>query len=153
MASYFAEIWSSLREGLEANWFVSIKPVEVSCVMARILLAEDNAINQKVAQFMLKQAGYAVDTVWDGRQAVEACRTQEYDVVLMDCQMPEMDGLEAARQIRQLTRRQPIIIAVTAHALVGDREKCLESGMDEYLSKPYQRERLLKLVQDGLERS
>ncbi len=118
---------------------------------ARILIAEDNAVNQQVAQLMLKRAGYAVEAVWDGSQAVAACGAGEYDVVLMDCQMPEMDGLEATRQIRRLDRPQPVIIAVTAHALEGYREKCLESGMDDYLSKPYQREQLLNIVREHLE--
>jgi two-component system, sensor histidine kinase and response regulator len=117
---------------------------------ARILIAEDNAINQKVAQFVLKRAGYVVDTVWDGVQAVQACRATDYDLVLMDCQMPEMDGLEATRHIRQLDKPQPMIIAVTAHALVGDREKCLASGMDDYVSKPYQQEQLLRVVRENL---
>jgi CheY-like chemotaxis protein len=120
--------------------------------MTRLLLAEDNAINQKVAQTILKKVGYTVDAVWDGSQAVQACTAQDYDVVLMDCQMPEMDGLEATRQIRKLNKQQPIIIAVTAHALVGDREKCLESGMDDYLSKPYRQEQLLQLIKENLER-
>ena len=115
---------------------------------ARILLAEDNAINQKVAQLLLQRAGYAVDAVWDGYQAVEACSSQDYDMVLMDCQMPQMDGLEATRQIRKLEKQQPTIIAVTAHGLADDRKKCLDSGMDDYLSKPYHREQLLKMVQD-----
>jgi CheY-like chemotaxis protein len=119
---------------------------------ARILIAEDNAINQKVAQFLLKRAGYAVDTVWDGFQAVQACLVTDYDLILMDCQMPKMDGLEATRRIRQLNRPQPMIIAVTAHALVGDREKCLASGMDDYVSKPYHQEHLLRIVREKLMR-
>jgi CheY-like chemotaxis protein len=119
----------------------------------RVLIAEDNAINQKVAQITLKRAGYAVDAVWNGNEAVAACRAQDYDVVLMDCQMPEMDGWEAARQIRKLEKPQPAIIAVTAHALVGNREKCLESGMDDFLSKPYQTEQLLTIVRNRIERS
>ena len=116
----------------------------------RILIAEDNVLNQKVVQLMLKKAGYPFDAVWNGRQAVDACSTQPYDLVLMDCQMPEMDGLEATRQIRNLPQRQPIIIAVTAHALAGDREKCLKSGMDDYLAKPYTQDQLLGLVQSRL---
>jgi CheY-like chemotaxis protein len=120
---------------------------------ARVLIAEDNAINQKVAQVTLKRAGYAVDAVWNGSEAVAACRAQDYDVVLMDCQMPEMDGWEATRQIRKLEKPQPTIIAVTAHALVGNREKCLESGMDDFLSKPYQTEQLLTMVRNKIERS
>ena len=100
---------------------------------------------------MLRQTGCAIDVVQDGRQAVEACRLQEYGVVLMDCQMPEMDGLEATRQIRAMNRRQPAIIGLTAHALPGDREKCLASGMDDYLSKPYTLAQFLDIVSKHLE--
>jgi CheY-like chemotaxis protein len=138
---------------VKSRRFVSITPVEDFHLSARILLAEDNAINQKVAQFMLKRAGYAVDIVWDGSTAVQACCAQDYDVVLMDCQMPEMDGLEATRQIRKLNKPQPVIIAVTAHAIAGYREKCLESGMDDYVSKPYTADQLLAIVREGLDRS
>ena len=94
-----------------------------------------------------------VDAVWNGRQAVIACREQDYDVVLMDCQMPEMDGLEATQQIRKLKKPQPRIVAVTAHAVAGYREKCLECGMDDYLSKPYRREQLLRLVRGDRKRT
>ena len=102
---------------------------------------------------MLRQTGYAIDVVEDGSQAVEACRLHEYGAVLMDCQMPEMDGLEATRQIRGLNRRQPAIIGLTAHALAGDREKCLASGMNDYLAKPYTLEQLLNIVKKHLEAS
>ena len=119
----------------------------------RILVVEDNAINQKVAQLTLQREGYkTVDVVGDGSQAVNACGARNYDVVLMDCQMPVMDGLEATQLIRRLEKDQPIIIAVTAHALVDDRKKCLESGMNDYLSKPYKPGQLLQIVRDNLER-
>ena len=116
----------------------------------RILIVEDDVINEMVAHVTLERAGYAVDVVSDGSKAVAACRAQEYSLVLMDCQMPEMDGWEATRQIRKLDQRQPRIIAVTAHALVGDREKCLDSGMDDYLSKPYVGAQLLAIVRAHL---
>jgi signal transduction histidine kinase/CheY-like chemotaxis protein len=108
---------------------------------ARVLVAEDNPINQKVVVAMLKRMGCHADLAHDGRVAVERCRTQEYDVVLMDCQMPEMDGFEATALIRRdalergAARRVPIV-ALTANALSGDREACLAAGMDDYLSKP-----------------
>ncbi len=106
----------------------------------RILLAEDNLTNQQVAMGILKQLGLRADAVADGRQALEALRAIPYDLVLMDVQMPEMDGLEATRQIRNpqsaiLNRNIPVI-AMTAHAMAGDREKCLNSGMNGYVSKP-----------------
>lgn len=112
----------------------------------RILMAEDNAINQRVAKLILQRAGYNIDLVADGNEALEAHRMRPYDVILMDCQMPTMDGFEASRQIRQLTQPQPIIIAVTANALVGERERCLSAGMDDYLSKPFQAEQLVAVV-------
>ena len=113
----------------------------------RILMAEDNAINQRVGKLILQRAGFHIDLVGDGNEAVEAHRANPYDVILMDCQMPAMDGFEASRQIRLLEQRQPVIIAVTANALVGERERCLGAGMDDYLSKPFQAEQLVAVVQ------
>jgi PAS domain S-box-containing protein len=103
----------------------------------RILLAEDNVSSQKVAQQMLKKLGYKVDTVANGIEALQSLERQHYDAVLMDVKMPEMDGLEASRIIRQRwSDNGPKIIAITAYALEGDREKCLEAGMDDYIAKP-----------------
>ncbi|MBV8811123.1 MAG: response regulator [Acidobacteriaceae bacterium] len=114
--------------------------------LPRILMAEDNAINQRVGKLILQRAGFAIDLVADGSEALEAHRASPYDIILMDCQMPIMDGFEASRQIRLLQQPQPIIIAVTANALVGERERCLGAGMDDYLSKPFQAEQLISLV-------
>jgi CheY-like chemotaxis protein len=111
----------------------------------RILLTEDNAINQKLALRLLARMGYRADVAGNGLEAVEAVQRQPYDVVLMDVQMPEMDGLEATRCIRQLSPQelsvlgageQPRIIAMTASAMQEDRERCMSAGMDDYISKP-----------------
>lgn len=103
-----------------------------------ILLAEDNLINQKVAIRTLNSAGYRVDAVMNGEQAVRAYKENHYDLILMDVQMPEMDGYTATRLIRELPppKNNIPIIAITAHAMIGDREKCLEAGMNSYISKP-----------------
>ncbi|MBV8550858.1 MAG: response regulator [Acidobacteriaceae bacterium] len=116
----------------------------------RILMAEDNAINQRVGKLILQRAGFEIDLVSDGSEAVEAHRTNPYDLILMDCQMPTMDGFEASRLIRDLEQKQPVIVAVTANALVGERERCLNAGMDDYLSKPFQAEQLVAVVKRWL---
>ncbi len=113
---------------------------------ARLLLAEDNLVNQKVAMRMLKKLGYSADLAANGLEVLRAFERQSYDIILMDVQMPEMDGLEAARAIRRLQRPQPKIIAITAYALEGDREKCLEAGMDDYISKPVQMAELAEVL-------
>jgi CheY-like chemotaxis protein len=114
-------------------------------------MAEDNPINQRVGKLILQRAGFSVDLAADGNAAVEAHRANPYDLILMDCQMPMMDGFEASRQIRQLETPQPVIIAVTANALTGERERCLQAGMDDYLSKPFQAEHLVSVVKKWIE--
>jgi CheY-like chemotaxis protein len=119
---------------------------QASRYSVRILMAEDNRINQRVGKLILQKAGYAIDLVSDGIEALEAHRQTPYDLILMDCQMPAMDGFEATRQIRALDTPQPVIVAVTANALVGERERCLAAGMDDYLSKPFQADQLISIV-------
>jgi CheY-like chemotaxis protein len=117
----------------------------------RILIAEDNLVNQKIAQKMLEKFGYFSNTVSNGHEAVIALGMSDYDLVLMDVEMPVMDGLYATAQIRNpesnvLNHNVPVI-AMTAHAMKGDREKCLEAGMDDYLSKPVKPQELLNVVE------
>ncbi len=114
----------------------------------RILLAEDNAVNQKLAMRLLQQMGYRADLAANGLEAVQAVQRQAYDVVLMDVQMPELDGLEATRQICSLmeAEHRPRIVAMTAHAMQGDQEMCLAAGMDDYLVKPIRVERLVEAL-------
>jgi signal transduction histidine kinase/CheY-like chemotaxis protein len=120
-------------------------PAEGAPAPLRVLVAEDNSVNQRLARQLLERLGHTVVVAGDGREALAALDRGAFDVVLMDVQMPEMDGLEAARQIRQRERatgRHLPIIALTAHALTGDRERCLAAGMDDYVPKPIQFERL-----------
>ena len=114
----------------------------------RILLAEDNTVNQKLALHLLERMGYRADLAANGLEVMEALRRQPYDTILMDVQMPEMDGLDATRRIRQEldTDKQPRIIAMTASAMKEDRDACQAAGMDDYISKPIRVEELVKAL-------
>jgi len=112
----------------------------------RILIAEDNVINQQLMQQILGNLGYCPACVENGELAVAAAGSNSYDLILMDVQMPEMDGLEATRIIRRQPGRQPVIIALTANAMLGDREECLTAGMDDYISKPVRLDELMRLL-------
>jgi CheY-like chemotaxis protein len=115
----------------------------------RILLAEDNVVNQKLALRLLQQMGYRADIAGNGVEAIECIERQPYDVVLMDVQMPEMDGLEASRRItaRWKPGERPRIVAMTANAMQGDREECLAAGMDDYVTKPIRVDALVQALQ------
>ena len=117
---------------------------------ARILLVEDNPTNQQVALAILGKLGHHADAVENGVEALEALRRADYDIVLMDCEMPDMDGYETARRIRRPSsgmRNSDIpIIALTAHALMGDREKCIAAGMNDYLAKPIEPGQLVEVL-------
>jgi CheY-like chemotaxis protein/HPt (histidine-containing phosphotransfer) domain-containing protein len=114
----------------------------------RILLAEDNATNQKLALRLLERMGYQADVAANGLEALAALKRQSYDVVLMDVQMPEMDGLEATRTLRRELpeAQQPRVIAMTANAMQGDRERCLAAGMNDYVGKPIRIEELVEAL-------
>jgi CheY-like chemotaxis protein len=116
-----------------------VAPAAVPMRSERILLAEDNVVNQRVALQMLARLGYRADVAVNGAEALAAVHRQQYDLVLMDVQMPEMDGLETTKHmVKEFPARKdrPWIIALTANAMQGDRELCLHAGMDDYISKP-----------------
>jgi CheY-like chemotaxis protein len=124
-----------------------------TAVPLRILVAEDNVINQQLILHILGNLGYEPAVAGNGRQALETLERQAFDLILMDVQMPEMDGLEATRMIRQQLYRQPVVIALTANAMRGDREDCLAAGMNDYICKPVRLEELMRLLEKwGLER-
>jgi CheY-like chemotaxis protein len=121
----------------------------------RLLLAEDNVLNQKVALGVLRKIGYQADVAFNGQEVLAALEKAPYDLILMDVQMPEIDGFEATRVIRQkekMTGQHTPIIAITAHAMTGDRELCLEQGMDDYVSKPIQSKDLSAAIKRQLDK-
>ena len=130
----------------ETTGAVSARPESSSL---RILLAEDNAVNQKVALLMLEKLGYRADVAWNGLEALEALERQAYDVVLMDVQMPELDGLDATRRIceRWPAGERPRIVAMTANAMQDDRDACFAAGMDDYVAKPIRPEALRRALE------
>lgn len=158
-------IWAESEEGKGSTFHFTIKAMEAlspppgelakgaksSISMGpqrplRILVAEDNIINQKVMKKMLHKLDYSADVAANGLEVLAALDRQDYDVILMDIQMPEMDGLDAARKIRESRPTWPKIIAITAFAMEGDREKCIQSGMDGYISKPVNLEELRAIL-------
>ena len=119
----------------------------------KVLVVEDNIVNQKVAVKRLHSLGFFADVVENGRLALDSLAAESYDLILMDCQMPVLDGYETTKQIRQNecgTSKHIPIIAVTANALNGDREKCLDAGMDDYMSKPFKKEKLESVLSHWL---
>jgi CheY-like chemotaxis protein len=127
-------------------------PEKLPPLRGRILLVEDNLLNQQVAEHLLRSFGLDVVLVAHGAEAVTACAAGDFDAVIMDCLMPEMDGFEATRRIREQEAAAPEpgrhvpIIAMTANALVDDRERCMAAGMDDYLPKPFRRQALHALL-------
>jgi two-component system sensor histidine kinase/response regulator len=119
-----------------------------------VLIAEDNTVNQTLARRLLEKHGYLVSVAGDGREALAALESQSFDMVLMDVQMPGMDGFEATAVIRQqehLSGKHLPIIAMTAHALKGDQERCLAAGMDGYVSKPIRSKELYRIIESVLD--
>ena len=113
----------------------------------QILIAEDNPVNQKLSTSVLSKLGYQADIASNGKEAIDAFINMKYDLILMDVQMPEMDGLEATKKIRALSGKQPLIIAMTANAMQGDREMCLRAGMNDYISKPVKLDELVSTLE------
>ena len=139
---------SHLREALDRLWApVPDDAPSQACGQARILVVEDNPVNARLVVNLLRKAGHLVEQAEDGQQALDLLDEQPFDLVLMDVQMPVLDGLEATRRIRRHPKLQDLpVIALTAHALAGDRDLCLEAGMNDYLSKPIHRKHLLETV-------
>lgn len=116
----------------------------------KILVVEDNLVNQKVIRIILERGGYHYEIAQDGLEAIEKYQSDKYDLVLMDCQMPNLDGLSASIKIRELEsidkKSRCSIVAMTANAMKGDRERCLAAGMDDFLAKPFKSQDLISII-------
>jgi signal transduction histidine kinase/DNA-binding NarL/FixJ family response regulator len=148
-STFYFTVRLPLAKELPPDFEAPLANPTAACVQLRILLVEDNPANQKLASYILQNRGHLVETAGDGQEAIELTEHNRYDVILMDVQMPEIDGLEATSAIRKREdggRRAPII-AMTAHAMKGDRDRCLGAGMDGYISKPVNGEELIELVE------
>jgi CheY-like chemotaxis protein len=152
---------ASPASGQAATWRDSVRQLErtlhprPACGL-RILVAEDNLNNQQVALNLLAKQGHSVVVVADGREAIDAVERESFDLVLMDIQMPDMDGFEATERIRareRITNMRIPIVAMTAHAMTGDREKCLAAGMEAYISKPIRRAELIEVIASVTDRA
>jgi two-component system sensor histidine kinase/response regulator len=134
-----------------------IKPSLIGSPSIRILLVEDNEVNQELCRAALVDSGHQVETAWDGRQALQLLGKEVFDLVLMDCQMPVLDGYAATTKLREMEKtgeaaaERTTVIALTAHGLKGDREKCLAHGMDDYLSKPFTLDQLRDIMQKWIQ--
>jgi CheY-like chemotaxis protein len=128
----------------------AIEPEAAPAERVRVLVAEDNPVNQKLAIRMLEKFNLVVDVAANGREVIDTLEKAAFDLIFMDCQMPEMDGYEATAAIRQAEResgKHLAIVAMTANAMQGDREKCLSAGMDDYITKPIRREAIQEMLQ------
>ena len=153
---FYEAVWHSIGNTTKPMRVTALPPSQTNYDLAEeyplhILLVEDVSINQKVALQLLNRLGYRANTANNGQDALEALQSQPYDLILMDVQMPEMDGIEATRRIRQRmdVASQPWIVAMTAHAMQGDREVCLSAGMNDYISKPIRLDALVQALQRG----
>jgi CheY-like chemotaxis protein len=152
-----SELFDAVQIALSITLGAAPKPLVADSVRRLppldVLLVEDSLVNQKLAAALLRKHGHATFIANNGREAVEAFETRQFDVVLMDVQMPDMDGIEATRAIRNRERRtggHVPIVAMTAHALKGDRELCLAAGMDDYIAKPIQAQQLFATMESVL---
>ena len=159
-------VWGTWKEGISTKLITrhtlaesqTVKAVPVpkqeKPIHARILVVEDNVVNQRLAMRMLEKRGCRVDVAANGLEAVEMVERLKYDLVFMDCQMPEMDGYEATAEIRRRedASKHTLIIAMTAHTIQGDREKCLKAGMDDYIAKPIKKESLFEMMEKWMPR-
>ena len=150
---YIGSLLCSEKENKIEDQVQSFENTDETSSTYKILLTEDNVINQKVALGILKKMGYQADLANDGLQAVKKCQEYKYDLIFMDCQMPEMDGYEATAEIRKSgLNANTAIVAMTANAMQGDREKCLDVGMDDYISKPVRPNSISEIMTRWLDR-